>query len=212
MSVKGDAQSDAPSSVGALPRVLEACARFGGLAFATFLALHLGLEAARAVADGAVPHAGVEAEPVVVGSVLLVIALPFAIAAGRRLTRPLNGASKAERSLAVLERLALAITLVFLVAHVLQCAYPLLDGSFDPSDVRPELIASLSGTALGLPLVAVGYALGVGAACFVGTRAALSSFAQERMATQRVVVALGVLAYLLGSYAVIRCASGPIWP
>lgn len=216
VSVKGDAQSEAPSSLAVPARVLEVCDRFGGLVFAAFLALHLALEAARAAADGALPHSGAEAEPVVVGAVSLVLVPPFAVFAGRRLARPLLAASKAERSLAVLERLALGVALGFLLAHFVHCAYPLLNGSFDPSDARPELIASLSGTVLGLPLVAVGYAFGVGAACFVATRAALSSLARAgsvaATSARRAVVALGVLAYLLGSYAVIRCATGAFWP
>ena len=210
MSVKGDAQSEAPSSRVASARALAACARFGGRAFAAFLALHFGVEAARAATDGAIPRAGIEAEPLVAALVLLGIVLPFAFFVGRSFALADAGPKKAERSLVVLERLTLLVTALFLLGHLAQFAYPLLNGSFRADDVRPELVAALSSTEYGLPLTAVGYALGVGAASFVATRAVLRELPETRRKARRVVVALGALAYLLGSFAVIRCATGPI--
>jgi hypothetical protein len=88
-----------------------------------------------------------------------------------------------------------------------------VSGNIAAEDVRPELIALLSSTRFGVPLTAAGYVCGVGAASFVGTRLALRLLARRKSrAFSRALVALGVLAYLLGSYAVIRDASGVILP
>jgi hypothetical protein len=60
-------------------------------------------------------------------------------------------------------------------------------------------------------LLAAGYLCGVGAAAFFAARQVLEALpGSAPRALARASVALGVLAYLLGSYAVIRCASGVI--
>jgi len=216
VSVKGDAQSEAPSSRTPWARAFTAADRFAAFGFGGFLLLHLGLEAFRAGCDGAIPHGGAELSKPVVGLVLLGIFLPFCVFATRNLARmsPLRAQAPDEgaRARAVLEWFALALVLPFTLWHVAQCAYPIMNGSFEQNDARLELVAALSGTSFGLPLAAAAYALAVGAACLWATRAVRHALPPERRGARRVVVALGLLSYLFGSYAVIRGASGPLFP
>jgi hypothetical protein len=181
--------------------------------------LHCACQAFRAHSDGAVPSAGFELKPALLAGILLLIFGPFAVFAWAELLREraARGAAAAEsakaRALNALERATLLIVLAFTLWHVAQIAWPLLLGTFAPSDVRPELIALLSSTWQGVPLLAACYLCGVGAASFYGARQALRALAEPRPRAQaRTLVALGVLAYLLGCYAVIRVASGVILP
>ena len=217
VSVKGDARSQAPSSGdAAFPRLLSACDRYAGLGFAGFVLLHCACQAWRAHGDGALPQAGFELHPASVVSVLVAVWLPFAVFAWRRLrrgtdTRAAPGMPEKARALALLELLTLCVVLLFTSLHVLDFVWPLLSGAFAPRDVRPELIARLSSTQYGVPLLAAGYLCGVGAAAFFGARQALRALGSApRRSAARALIALGVLAYLLGGYAVIRCASGVI--
>jgi hypothetical protein len=216
VSVKGDARSEAPSSsTRSGSRLVSICDRYAGLGFAAFILLHFAGQAFRAHTDGALPQAGWELEPWFVAIVLLAVWLPFALFAWREFGRGRPSiqasASPKARALGILERVALAVVLLFTVWHVTQLVWPLLSGTFAPGDVRPELVAALSSTAHGAPLLASAYLCAVGAAAFLGTRQALRAEAGSRRVT-RIVIALGVFAYLLGSYAVIRCASGAILP
>jgi hypothetical protein len=88
----------------------------------------------------------------------------------------------------------------------------LLDGSWVAADVRPELILSLSSTYRGVPLQAIAYLCAVGAGSFCAVRQALAAFPAAPRSVARAIVGLGILGYVLGSYAVIRCATGPILP
>jgi hypothetical protein len=198
--------------------VLSACDRYAGLGFAGFVLLHFAYQAARAHGDGAVQEPGLELQPAVVASLLLAIGLPFAVFAWRWLlrgTRTKLASGDEARALAVLESLTLCIILLFVVLHGAQIVWPLLSGEFEPSDVRPELIAMLSSTQHGIPMLAVAYLCGVGAAAFFGARQALRALSEPAAHARSrafALVALFVLAWLLGSYAVIRCASGVILP
>jgi hypothetical protein len=219
VSVKGDARSEAPSSgAGVWARVLSVCDRYAGLGFAGFAFVHCAWQAYRARTDGALPQAGFELQPAFVASALVLIWLPFAIFAGRKLRRGTwlkraPGVSEKEHALTVLEPLSLWVVLAFVAWHVLQIAWPLLSGTFDPSDARPELVALLSSTQHGAPLLAARYVCGVGVVAFFGARQAYSALgAASPHVAVRGAVALGVLTYLLGAYAVIRCASGVILP
>jgi hypothetical protein len=217
--VKGDARSE-PSSSGASnwSRLRSACERYAGRGFAGFVFLHCAAQALRALSDGAVPSAGFELTPALVAGILLLVFGPFAVFAWAELqrARPSEGAaaeSAKARALRVLERPTLVLVLAFTVWHVTQIAGPLLLGTFSESDVRPELCALLSSTWQGVPLLAAGYLCGVGAASFYGARQALRALPEPRpRARARTLVALGVLASLLGCYAVIRLASGVILP
>jgi hypothetical protein len=216
--VKGDARSQAPSSstLGML-RFFRGCDRSAGLGFAGFALLHLAEQALRAHDDGAVREAGFELQPLFVGSLLTLVCLPLTVFAWRALRSQALASdaftlSEKARALAILERVSLLGVLLFSLVHVAHVAWPLLSGAQAPSDVRLELIAALSSTRHGVPLVAVGYVFGVGASAFFGARQLRWANTGRGRAWTRVSVALGVFAYLLGSYAVIRCASGPILP
>lgn len=217
MSVKGDARSaDPSSSTRGLPWLIGLCERYAGLGFAVFVLFHLACQALRARTDGALPSAGLELQPLLVVAVLLLVWLPFLVFAARELQRRTAtvgeaDASERARALRILERVALVVVLLFSVLHGVQIVWPLLRGTFAPDDVRPELTAMLSSTEHGAPLLAITYLFGVGAATFVASRQSLRAWSGKR-ALGRVAVALGIFAYLLGSYAVIRCASGVIFP
>lgn len=217
VSVKGDARSEAPSS-GArrFPRLLGACDHYASPAFAGFVLLHCAGEALRARQRDALVEAGFELAPEFVLSVLLVVWLPFAVFAWRELRRDLTSAAaggEKARALAVLERITLGVVVLFTALHVAQIGWPLLSGELAPSDVRPELVAKLSSTQLGVPLLAAGHLCGVAAAAFLGARQALRALGESApRAFSRGAAVLGVLAYLLGSYAVIRTAGGVILP
>jgi len=219
VSVKGDARSEAPSSgPGRSARLLSACDRYAGLGFAGFVLLHTAGQALRARRDEALPEAGFELQPAWVLSALLAIWLPFAVFAWRELRR--GGAARTTETtsekawaLGLLERVTLWVVLLFTTLHIAQITWPLLSGAHAPSDVRPELIALLSSTQHGVPLLAASYLCGVGAAAFFGARQALRALGEPRpLALSRAAIALGVLAYMLGSYAVIRCSGGVILP
>jgi hypothetical protein len=219
VSVEGDArperQSSSPSSV--LAALLSSLRRFARPAFAIFVLSHLTIQALRAHADGARPEPGLEQQPWFVAAVLLLIWVPFALLAGHELARVLAGArlpaqNERERALAGAERLSLVVLVPFAVVHVAHTVWPLLSGSLADVDLRPELILTLSTTSHGLPMHGIVYLCGVGASSFYAVRQALASLSGAPRTLTRTVVALGVLGYVLGSYAVIRCASGPILP
>jgi hypothetical protein len=200
--------SEAPGSAG------DGARNYCRLTFAGFVLLHLGCQAYRARTDSAIPEAGFEATPWLVAALLLGVWLPFAVFAARELGRsrlnlpPLG----AERALSMVEPLALLVVLLFALAHGIQFAWPLLTGALNGSDLRSELIAALSGTHSGIPVQAAAYVCAVGASAFYAVRQVQKTWLATRPALARSTVALGVLSYLLGSYAVIRCASGTIFP
>jgi len=219
VSVEGDArperQSSSPSSL--LAALLSHTRRFARPAFAIFVLAHLTVQALRAHGDGTLPEPGLEQQAWFVAAVLVLIWLPFSLLAGCELHRVLSGArltaqTDRERALAAAEQLSLLVVVLFTVVHVAHTAWPLLSGSLTDADLRPELILTLSTTNQGLPMQGVLYLCGVGAGSFYAVRQALAALAGASSRTARAVVALGVLGYALGSYAVIRCASGQIFP
>jgi len=208
--VKGDARFERQSSsVGRFD-----WSRYVQLAFAGFLFLHLACQAYRAWTDGLIPQAGIEGEPWAVAIVLFIVWLPFMAYAARELSRRRSpvalGTQGNERALRVVEPVALAGVMLFALVHGAQLAWPLLAGHWLAADVRPELIASLSATWRGVPGAGIAYLSAVGAGAFYATRQALKAFPGATPTGSRAIVLLGVLGYLLGSYAVIRCASGTL--
>ncbi|HEX3773152.1 MAG TPA: hypothetical protein VHV51_01745 [Polyangiaceae bacterium] len=218
MSLKGDARVEVSSSDSArFSPGLTLGGRFAALGFAGFVLLHVSCEAWRARFESVPPAAHVETAPISAVLALVLIWLPFLLfaAAEFRRARPSEPKLSGDRehALGVLERVALAVVCAFAFWHTAELTWPLVSGNIAAEDVRPELIALLSSTRFGVPLTAAGYVCGVGAASFVGTRLALRLLARRKSrAFSRALVALGVLAYLLGSYAVIRDASGVILP
>ncbi len=189
---------------------------FGRLAFAGFVFVHFAFQAFRATADAARPEPGLETQAWFVAALLLVIWLPFALFAGHELMGllPTARAERAPQARALLfaERLALLVVVAFALWHTAQISWPLLSGSSGAADVRPGLVLSLSSTSHGVPLHAAAYVCGVAAASFYATRQVLAASRALSRPAARAVVALGVLAYVLGSFAVIRCSGGQIFP
>ncbi len=194
--------------------------RFARPAFAAFLLWHLSCQALRAHSDAARALPGLELGRWLVLSLLGLVWLPFGVFALGELAR-LVKTSRSERSsvqaataraLAFAEQLALLILMPFTILHVAETAWPLVSGSVAESDVRPELIVLLSSTVNGLPVRAIAYLCAVGAASYYAARQARAALGAAKPSVARGLVALGVLAYLLGCYAVIRCASGEIFP
>lgn len=213
MFTKGDARAEAPSSDGSpFARGRAFCEQYAGRGLAGFVSFHLACQAFRAFYDRALPTAGFESEPAFVLGVLLVIFVPFCVFSWAELRRPVRAfgpdLTEKARALAVLERVTHWLVLLFLGLHLTQVAWPLLDGERAPDDVRPELVALLSSTDFGTPLIAAAYLCGVGAACFLGARHVLRALGPEPSRAARGAVLCGVLACVLGSYAVIRCAGG----
>ncbi len=179
---------------------------------------HSSCQALRAPDDAARPSLGFELEPWFILLVLAAVGLPFGVLALHELGRLAPDARRAPvpagsaRALAVAEQLALLILVPFTLVHVAETAWPMVNGSLAETDVRPELILLLSSTSHGLPLHAIAYLCAVGAASYYATRSARAAFSAAEPGVARGLVALGVLTYLLGSYAVIRCASGEIFP
>jgi hypothetical protein len=191
--------------------------RFARLAFASFVLVHFAAQAFRASTDAGRPEPGLELKPWFVAAVLLLVWLPFTLFVGQELRRvlsfaPLPAQTDRGRALAFAERLSLFVVVLFTAVHVAHTAWPLLGGSLTDADLRPELILTLSTTSHGLPMQGIVYLCGVGASSFYAVRQALAALPSAPRAVARAVVALGVLSYALGSYAVIRCASGQILP
>ncbi|MEO8902525.1 MAG: hypothetical protein ABI488_11075 [Polyangiaceae bacterium] len=218
MSAEGDApatrQSSSPSAwLSGLPARTRA---FGRLAFAGFLFVHLAFQAFRATGDGARPESGLETQPAFVAALLLVVWLPFALFAGQQVHGLLSRAPGPEaspnaRALAFAEHLALLVVVAFALWHTAVVAWPLFSGGAAAEDVRPSLVLSLSSTSHGVPMHAAAYVCGVAAASFYATRQVLAACPGVSRALARAIVALGVLGYALGSFAVIRCSGGQLF-
>lgn len=223
MPAKGDARPARQSSwLGALLGAeLERLRNYVRISFAGFVLIHSLVQAYRAGTSGAVPQPGLEAEPWLVAILLLAVWLPFLVFAGSELwalgqartteltQRP---ALAQQKALAKIEPLALLVVLAFVALHSAELVWPLLSDRLLAEDVRPELVALLSTTQSGLPLQAIGALCAVGAAAFYALRQMQKAFPDASPALARFLVALGVTSYLLGSYAVIRCASGSLLP
>jgi hypothetical protein len=218
VSVEGDARPTRQSSEAAPERhALPALRTFGQVAFAVFILFHLAVQAFRATVDAARLEPGLETQRWFVAALLLVIWLPFALFAGIEqrtwLTRTDARETAAHaRALGFAERLALLVVIGFTLAHGAECAWPLLAGEIASADVRPELVLALSSTSHGVPIHAALYVCGVAAASFYATRQMLAVTGAASRAITRAIVTLGVLAYALGSFAVIRCSGGQIFP
>lgn len=116
------------------------------------------------------------------------------------------------------QRLSALALLVFLVAHVWQMEGRRWLGELDGRDLLPELCASLSSTAFGgVPLVALGYLLGIAAAAFhaahglyrAGARSGLvTRWGEPRLARACVLAGLG--AFVLGALMVVQLATGSL--
>ena len=110
------------------------------------------------------------------------------------------------------------VLLAFLAAHVWQMEGQRWTGELDARDLLPELCSSLSSTAFGgVPLVALGYLLGIAAAAFHAAhgvyRAALGSglvSSRGEPFLARACVLAGLGAFLLGALRVVQLATGSL--
>jgi succinate dehydrogenase / fumarate reductase cytochrome b subunit len=208
----------------------------GLVPLAGYLVVHLCMQAA--ALWGAHSH-GVWAsgEPRLSGLVLELgcIYLPLALHVGlgvRRLVRPSAasglpetspdappGAADAQAWLArLIQPTSGGVLLIFLVVHVLEFRVPLWTGALAPSDYYPELCASLSSTRWGgIPLVALGYLLGLGAAALHGAhglyhgalRLGLVAPPRQRL-WANCCSALGLALFGLGALIVVDLATGSV--
>ena len=221
VSAKGDARPERQSSwlslLGVVQGRLDGVLRPLPLAFAGFVLVHFSVQAYRAFTDGALPEPGFERWPWLVGAELL-LWLAFTAFGIRQLKRSflargsLPAQDAQERALAVIEPLSLAIVLVFGGTHGAFLAWPLMTGSMDAADLRPELVATLSSTWRGLPVHGIAYLCAVGVTSFCAARLTLVALPVARPWLKRAVISLAVFVHLLGSYAVIRCGSGSLLP
>jgi len=207
---RAERQSSWESRLRAARVVLAGLSRPLQLGFAGFVLLHFSGQAFRASTDAALPSAGFERSPWFVAAVSLLFWLPFTVfgvhqASDWASRRRLNALEGQARALAVVEPVALAIVLAFGGVHGALMTWPLVSGALDAADLRAELVADLSSTWRGVPLQGFVYLAAVGAAAFCAARLTLALLPANRPGLSRVVVGLAGLAYLLGSYAVIRC-------
>jgi len=116
------------------------------------------------------------------------------------------------------QRLSALALLAFLLAHVWQMVGRRWLGELDARDLLPELCASLSSTAFGgVPLVALGYLLGIAAAAFHAAhglyRAGVGSGLVTRLGEPRLAracVLAGLGAFVLGALMVVQLATGSL--
>ena len=159
------------------------------------------------------------------GSAVLVAVLvyaPLLVHAVLGVLRALRagGSSRAgsERAGAIVQWSSAAVLLIFVASHVWQFSARRWLGVISAADYYSELCASLSSTAWGgVPLVAIGYLLGVAAAAVHGGsgvyRAAIGlglvGAARQRL-LGRCCTALGVAVFVLGALIVIDLATGSV--
>jgi len=187
------------------------------LSFGGFVLLHFSGQAYRACTDAALPSAAFERSPWFVAGVSLLFWLPFTVFGVRKASlwmsrSRLKALEGQARALAIVEPVALAIVLSFGGVHGALMGWPLVSGALDDADLRAELVATLSSTWRGVPAQGIVYLTAVGAAAFCAARLTLALLPAKRPRLSRIVVSLAGLAYLLGSYAVIRCGSGSLLP
>lgn len=214
---RAERQSSWPSALRGVRARLAGLSRPLQLSFAGFVLLHFSVQAYRAGSDAPLQNAGLERTPWLVAGVWLLFWLPFSVFGLRKASQWASRSRLAAlqgraRALAVVEPVALAVVLSFGSVHGALMCWPLISGALDEADVRAELVADLSSTWRGVPVQGVLYLCAVGAAAFSGARLVLALLPANRPRLARVVVGLGALAYLLGSYAVIRCGSGSLLP
>lgn len=116
----------------------------------------------------------------------------------------------------VVSRVTSVIALLFVLYHAKSYALPLWLGEANPQDSGFRLLAELSSTRFGVPVLGGAYLLGLLAtvthAALAVHRALLAQglleSASRRLASARACAAFGVVLFGLGAAAVIRVASG----
>jgi succinate dehydrogenase / fumarate reductase cytochrome b subunit len=195
----------------------------GVVPLAGFLIAHVVLQASALWGPLAYARvAGFERSPVMMGATVVLIYVPLVVHAAlgiARVSRPAEG--DAARFWAgplgrPLQQLSAAVLLIFVAVHIGDFPYRRWTGEIVASDYYPELCARLSSTSWGgVPLVAIGYLVGVAAAALHGAHglyhAGLSLGVIEAERGRRwagACAALGVGLFGLGALIVIDLATG----
>ncbi len=145
------------------------------------------------------------------------VGVPLAYHAFYGLTRALKRPRDAEEHgyrhprLDVLMRITSLVLLVFIVAHVweLRIHRAAFGGSI--AALHTRLTMHLSSTTGGVPWIALGYVLGLAAACFhlpYGCYAVLASAGRATRRTAAAALAAGALLFVVGTATVIALATG----
>jgi succinate dehydrogenase / fumarate reductase cytochrome b subunit len=194
----------------------------GAIPLAGYLVLHLVSQAVALA--GAQPYSrvmgAIDSLPLMIALEVVGIYAPLAfhVVAGLRLIR---GRQMRTGSVWVgaggqsLQSASGLVVLGFVAIHFWQFRWRLWMGELDRSDFYPELCASLSSTAFGgVPLVAMGYLLGVAAAAVHMAQglyqACLGWELAPRQLAARCCGALGAALFLLGALTVIELATGSV--
>ncbi|MEY2929408.1 MAG: hypothetical protein RL033_157 [Pseudomonadota bacterium] len=198
-------------------------ALLGAVPLAGYLFLHLGAQAL-ALAAGPEQRAlesAWERRPFWDGLVFAFVLLPLAAHAGLglwRMTRASNDALWPAPLGRPLQRASALVLLLFLGAHVWQLGGRRWLGELARADYLAELCGSLSSTLFGgVPLVALGYLLGIAAAAVhvaQGLYHVSLSFGlvgearRERLG--RVCLLCGIFTFAVGALIVVRLATGSL--
>jgi succinate dehydrogenase cytochrome b subunit len=211
------------SSLTALPGWVRVQIWAGVVPLAGFLIAHLLLQASALWGPLAYARVtGFARTPLVSGAQLLLIYVPLSVHVALGVARVSrraegDGARFWAGSLgARVQQSSAAVLLVFVLAHVGQLPYRLWTGEIVPSDYYSELCARLSSTSWGgVPLVAIGYLVGIAAAALHGAhglyRAGLSLGIIEAERGRRwggACAVLGASLFGLGALIVIDLATG----
>jgi hypothetical protein len=205
------------------PAVERWLAWSGLVSLPSFLLIHLGRELALAFATDVSDVLRPAPSVLVKVTALLLVWLPLGVhlalggwflLSGRGLT-PAPGGDVPTLSRLV-SRLTSVLAAVFVVYHARTYALAVWLGEADARDAGFRLIAQLSSTRFGVPLVGAGYLLGLLAtvthAATAMHRALLAegllSTATRRRISARACAAFGSALFCVGAVAVIRVASG----
>lgn len=149
---------------------------------------------------------------------VLLFYVPLLLHAALGVRQALSGVGSSASPADLVQRLSAVVLLVFLLLHVWQFPARVWLGELDPVDYYPALCASLSSTAWGgVPLVAIGYLVGVAAAAVHGAggvyraalRSGLVSAARQRL-WLRCCGVVGAAVFVLGALIVIDLATGSV--
>lgn len=208
------------------PRWVRWQAWAGLVPLAGYLVVHLLLQASALF--GPIAHARVGGRdaawlvPVEIACVYLPLGL-HALLGACRAARPATAPSERGgpgRSARLVQRLSGVVLLVFIAAHLWQFRVPAWRGELAASDYYPELCASLSTTAWGgVPIVAVGYLLGLAAAALHAAQGLFHGAiglgwvaAARRGRWGFFCKAFGVFVFTLGASIVVDLATGSVLP
>ena len=214
------AASNTPQLAHERPAVERWLSWSGLVPLPAFLLLHLSRELALAFATDVSDVLRAPPSPFGQVSSWLLVWLPFGVhaalgvyfvASGRRLSAPREDVPQLAR---LVSRVTSVLALAFVAYHAK--GYALWLGEADPRDSGFRLLAELSSTSFGVPVVGGVYLLGLLAtvthAALAVHRALLAhgllETATRRLASARACAAFGVMLFLVGAAAVIRVASG----